>query len=161
MPHHLSPCTPPCFASATEQPNDHDVQLDMHDVVWHASSPRCAPQASGSCWRSADHVQAKCCDVHVCAPRFEQSAKSQALSLGTAVLVEESAIHEGVQSCFAVHGTPADAVQMAVTLPLAQVRSLVVPLQSTKHHLLSICTPLVTVCRVQTAADIALVFRGG
>lgn len=60
--------------------------------------------------------------VHVVAPRSEQSAKSQALSLATPHVVEQLRdAHPQAASSFAVYGTPADAVMVALASPLLQV----------------------------------------
>ena len=58
-------------------------------------------------------ARADFCDMYVCAPAFEQSAQSQALSLGRSVVVEQSKLHPEAKASYAVHGTPADSVMVA------------------------------------------------
>lgn len=69
-------------------------------------------------------VAADIADVHVSAPAVEKSATSQALTLSHPLVVEESSAHQGVVSCWATHGTPADSVMVAQSTQLVKVRGL-------------------------------------
>ena len=60
--------------------------------------------------------------VHVVAPRSEQSAKSQALTLAIPHVIEELPdAHPQAATSLAVHGTPADSVMVALASGLVQV----------------------------------------
>jgi Survival protein SurE len=61
-------------------------------------------------------------DIYVCAPATEQSARSQALTLARARVVEELAPPPGCKRSFACYGTPADSVATALTSTLFGVR---------------------------------------
>jgi hypothetical protein len=61
-------------------------------------------------------VAADFCNIQVVAPATEQSAKSQALTLGQAIVVDKCECHAGVRECLAVYGTPADSVMVAPAL---------------------------------------------
>jgi 5'-nucleotidase len=67
---------------------------------------------------------AQICNLHVVAPATEQSAKSQALTLGQPFVATEHDCHPKACSCFALHGTPADSVRTALGSPLLGVRNL-------------------------------------
>jgi 5'-nucleotidase len=67
-------------------------------------------------------VSAEVC-VSVSAPHIERSAMSQALSLGKALLVEQSDLHPDTQASYAVYGTPADSVMVALNSMEPHVRS--------------------------------------
>ena len=62
------------------------------------------------------------CTMYVAAPATEQSAKSQALTLGQPMIAEAHGGHAKARSAFAIHGTPADAVMTALSSPLFEVR---------------------------------------
>jgi 5'-nucleotidase len=64
------------------------------------------------------------CNLYVVAPATEQSAKSQALTLGRSFVATEHDGHPRACSCFALHGTPADCVLTALGSPLLGVRTL-------------------------------------
>jgi 5'/3'-nucleotidase SurE len=60
-------------------------------------------------------------DVHVCAPSGERSAQSHAITLGRYLSCFAAEV-PGAVSAFAVDGTPADSVMLALHSPLFQVR---------------------------------------
>jgi Survival protein SurE len=94
-------------------------------------------------------VAAGCCQVTVVAPASEQSAKSQALTLGHAFVAENSDYHSDAHASLAVHGTPADAVMVAlgckgsaigVCCPLVLLKQLHSSLHRLIGRLLHVCT---------------------
>mmetsp|Transcript_19172 Transcript_19172/g.33007 ORF Transcript_19172/g.33007 Transcript_19172/m.33007 type:complete len:320 (-) Transcript_19172:226-1185(-) len=62
-------------------------------------------------------VKADFCDVHVCAPSGERSAQSHAITLGRYLAVAPADVPGTIQA-FAVDGTPADSVMLAMHSPL-------------------------------------------
>eukprot|EP00879_Flechtneria_rotunda_P029967 GHRR01032442.1.p1 GENE.GHRR01032442.1~~GHRR01032442.1.p1 ORF type:complete len:202 (+),score=39.37 GHRR01032442.1:884-1489(+) len=63
--------------------------------------------------------EANFCDVHVCAPSGERSAQSHAITLGRYLSCYPSDVSGAVQA-FAVDGTPADSVMLALNSPVFQ-----------------------------------------
>uniref|UniRef100_A0A383W782 Survival protein SurE-like phosphatase/nucleotidase domain-containing protein n=1 Tax=Tetradesmus obliquus TaxID=3088 RepID=A0A383W782_TETOB len=61
--------------------------------------------------------QSGCCDVYVCAPSGERSAQSHAITLGRYLQCYPSEV-PGAAAAFAVDGTPADAVMLALNSPV-------------------------------------------
>ena len=71
-------------------------------------------QAPGIAALVAELRRANVANVHVVAPAAEQSATSHALTLGKPLIVEHKCL-DGIESCIAVHGTPADSVMLALS----------------------------------------------
>lgn len=91
---------------------------------------------------------AELCTMYVAAPATEQSAKSQALTLGQPMVAEAHGGHPKAHSAFAIHGTPADAVMTALSSPLFDVRSSSASFATAWQHCLAHCPDL----RVRFAA---------
>ncbi len=67
-------------------------------------------------------LKADFCDVYVCAPSGERSAQSHAITLGRYLsCVPQEGYASGVVEAYAVDGTPADSVMLALCSPVFQV----------------------------------------
>ncbi|KAF6260789.1 survival protein sure-like phosphatase/nucleotidase [Scenedesmus sp. NREL 46B-D3] len=62
-------------------------------------------------------ARSDCCEVYVCAPSGERSAQSHAITLGRYLQCYPSEV-PGAAVAFAVDGTPADAVMLALNSPV-------------------------------------------
>lgn len=66
-------------------------------------------------------IKAGFCDVYVCAPTGERSAQSHAITLGRYLqCTKADDMHPGALQVFAVDGTPADSVMLALCSPVFQ-----------------------------------------
>ncbi|GLC41193.1 hypothetical protein PLESTB_001528300 [Pleodorina starrii] len=68
----------------------------------------------------AEIVKADFADVYVCAPSGERSAQSHAITLGRYMSCVPSESAPGVVEAYAVDGTPADSVMLALCSPVFQ-----------------------------------------
>lgn len=62
------------------------------------------------------------CDIYICGPFGERSAQSHAISIGKVLTTFEIQV-EGAVEAFAVDGTPADSIHMALHSPVLSTRT--------------------------------------